>query len=116
MKYFDKEERPWGCFYTISQEKEYKIKRIEVNTNSRLSYQYHNHRSEKWFIIKGKGLVTLESKEFKCLEGDIISIPKLKKHRIENIGKIKLIFVEIQTGSYFGEDDIIRLKDDYMRA
>jgi mannose-6-phosphate isomerase len=112
----NKEERPWGRFYVIHDEKKYKLKRIEVDPGERLSYQYHKKRSETWIIIDGKCLVTLEGESKIYKAGDTILIPKEKKHRVENKGKKKLIIIEIQTGSYFGEDDIVRLKDDYNRV
>ena len=88
---------------------------IEINPGQRLSYQYHNNRSEVWTIIKGKGSVTLDGKINNYKKGDTILIPKGAKHRIENNGKDKIVFIEVQTGSYFGEDDIVRLEDDYNR-
>ena len=111
----EKEERPWGRFYVIHNEKKYKLKRIEVDPGEKLSYQYHQKRSETWTIIEGKGIVTLEGESKICKAGDTILIPKEMKHRVENNGKKKLIFIEVQTGDYFGEDDIVRLKDDYNR-
>ena len=116
MKSIEKVERPWGRFYIIHDEDSYKLKRIEVESGKRLSYQYHHKRSEAWTIVEGEGLITIDgiSKVYKS--GDTILIKKLQRHRIENQGKIKLIFIEVQTGSYFGEDDIVRLEDDYNRV
>lgn len=115
MKYIEKEDRPWGRYFVIHDESKYKIKRIEVEPCNRLSYQFHNKRSETWIIISGSATVTINdiTKEYK--EGDTIVIPLKAKHRLENKGKSQLILIEIQTGSYFGEDDIIRLSDDYGR-
>tara|TARA_B100000902_G_C27078143_1_gene797501 strand:+ start:549 stop:899 length:351 start_codon:yes stop_codon:yes gene_type:complete len=109
------EKRPWGCFLVIHDEPNYKIKRIEVDPGERLSYQYHKKRSEAWTIICGDGLITLNGVEKDFSNGDTILIPKGAKHRIENRGSEKLIFIEVQTGSYFGEDDIVRVEDDYNR-
>jgi len=116
MKYLFKEERPWGRFFIISEEKSYKIKRIEVEPKKRLSYQYHEKRSEFWIIIDGSGKLILNDIESKVDKGDTIVINKKDKHRVHNNGDKKLVFIEVQTGSYFGEDDIIRLEDDFNRS
>lgn len=110
-----KEERPWGVFYVLHDEAEYKLKRIEVNPRSRLSYQYHNKRAETWVIVFGEAKVTLDDHKHILKKGDTIIIPRLSKHRIENLLDSTLIFIEIQTGEYFGEDDIVRISDDYSR-
>ena len=115
MRYLEKEIKPWGKFFVIEENENYKIKRIEVEPGQRLSYQYHNKRSETWIIIKGKCKITIEDLENKNKKGDVIQIPQGAKHRVENIGKHKLVFIEIQIGEYFGEDDIIRIQDDYKR-
>jgi mannose-6-phosphate isomerase len=107
--------RPWGKYFVLDDNQSYKIKRIEVNPKARLSYQYHKLRSETWVIIKGEGIITIEGKNKKISQGNTIVIPKGSKHRIENKGNDKLIFIEVQTGEYFGEDDIIRIEDDYNR-
>lgn len=108
-------ERPWGRYFVLDDTSGYKIKRIEVNPKARLSYQYHNKRSETWVIIQGEGIVTIEGNNKNITKGDTIIIPMTSKHRIENIGNDKLIFIEVQTGEYFGEDDIVRIEDDYNR-
>jgi len=115
MKFIDSEERPWGLFYVIHDEKKYKIKRIEVNPGQRLSYQFHNKRSETWVIIQGCAHITINDEEKKFNEGETVTIPVQAKHRVQNKTEEKLIFIEIQTGSYFGEDDIVRIQDDYNR-
>jgi len=115
MNYIEKTNRPWGTFYVIHDELNYKLKRIEVNSNSRLSYQYHNKRSESWTIVQGSGIITLDGVEKKISKGDSIRIEQGSKHRIYNNTSETLIFIEVQTGSYFGEDDIIRIEDDYNR-
>ena len=112
---FITENRPWGKYSIISENVDYKIKRIEVNINQRLSYQFHNYRAESWVIIQGEGEFTINDEVKKCSKGDTLTIPVGSKHRIKNIGNIKLIFIEVQTGSYFGEDDIVRIEDDYNR-
>lgn len=115
MKYIETEQRPWGSFYVIHDEKKYKLKRIEVESGQRLSYQYHKKRAETWIVVEGEATVTIEEKIKKYNEGQTVIIPKGAKHRVENTRSDKLIFIEVQTGSYFGEDDIIRLQDDYNR-
>tara|TARA_B100001057_G_scaffold499798_1_gene611853 strand:- start:18256 stop:18609 length:354 start_codon:yes stop_codon:yes gene_type:complete len=116
MNFISKEDRPWGSFYVIHDEETYKLKRIEVKSGQRLSYQYHSRRSESWTIVEGNGIVTLEGKDFKVSVGKTILIPKKSKHRIFNNSDKLLIFIEVQTGTYFGEDDIIRISDDYNRV
>jgi mannose-6-phosphate isomerase len=113
--YIYSEKRPWGEFFIIQETISYKIKRIEVNPGQRLSYQYHNKRSEVWIIIQGEGTVLLNDNKINYSKGDTIEIPQGVKHRIENNGSEKTIFIEVQTGTYFGEDDIVRLQDDYNR-
>jgi len=113
--FIESETRPWGSFYVINDQPEYKIKRIEVNPGSRLSYQYHNGRAETWVIIEGKAKVTINNKTENYSTGETVIIPRKAKHRIENITTENLIFIEIQTGDYFDEDDIVRIEDDYNR-
>ena len=115
MENIKKETRPWGNYFVLESSSDYKIKKIEVNEGQRLSYQYHNKRSEVWTIIDGEGYITLDGKVNKYSKGETVLIPKGIKHRIENKGSEKIIFIEVQTGSYFGEDDIVRIEDDYNR-
>lgn len=115
MSYLDSEVRPWGSYHIICNDKKFKIKKIEVNPGQRLSYQYHNKRSETWTVISGIANVTINDKDYVLNAGDSITIPLKAKHRVENKGLNSLIFIEVQTGSYFGEDDIVRLEDDYNR-
>ena len=109
------EKRPWGAFFVLSDEKDFKIKKIEVNPSKRLSYQFHYKRSELWYILNGVGIVTINDKKTEVKKGSIVKIKKLEKHRIENNGTKTLTFIEVQTGSYFGEDDIVRIQDDFDR-
>lgn len=111
----EKEERPWGKFFVLHDEPNYKLKRIEVNPGGRLSYQYHNKRSEVWTIVDGVGTITIDGNIKDYYKGETIIIPQGTKHRIENKGTKKVIFIEVQTGVYFGEDDIVRIEDDYNR-
>ena len=110
------EERPWGRFYVLHNEPNYKLKRIEVDPGERLSYQYHLKRSEAWTIVEGVGTITLNDETKDYSKGQTILIPKGIKHRIENKGQEKVVFIEVQTGTYFGEDDIVRIEDDYNRT
>ena len=109
-------ERPWGKYFVLVDEPHYKLKRIEVNIGGRLSYQYHNHRAEVWTIVQGTAMVTLDDKEYEYKAGEVVIIPLKAKHRIQNIGNETLIFIEVQHGTYFGEEDIIRIEDDYNRS
>ena len=115
MKFLEKEDRPWGTFYVIQNEERYKIKRLEIKPGKRLSYQYHKKRSESWIIIQGNPLITIDDNIKRFFEGDTVLIGTGVKHRIENTEDKNIIIIEIQTGSYFGEDDIVRIKDDYNR-
>jgi mannose-6-phosphate isomerase len=111
----DENVRPWGHYEILSENSMQKVKTIYVNPGSRLSYQRHKHRAEHWFIVTGTARVTHNGAE-KILEaGNSIDIAVADLHRIENIGTEQLIFIEVQTGTYFGEDDIERIEDDYSR-
>jgi mannose-6-phosphate isomerase len=110
------ERRPWGSYTILEERERYKVKRIEVLPQSRLSYQRHEKRSEHWVLVEGEALVTLEGKEVRLSPGGSIDIPRMAAHRILNPGKGPLVFIEVQTGDSFGEDDIIRLEDDFGRA
>ena len=109
------EKRPWGEFYVLKETDDYKVKEIKVIPGKRLSYQYHNKRSEIWVIAKGIAKVTLNDEIIYFNEGEILTIPTKAKHRVENEEKEDLIIIEIQKGEYFGEDDITRLEDDFQR-
>ena len=111
----ESQERPWGRYFVLHDESTYKLKRIEVDPGERLSYQYHHKRSEAWTIVEGMGRITLDGDVKDYKKGETILIPQGVKHRIENKGDKKLVFIEVQTGSYFGEDDIIRYDDKYGR-
>ena len=111
------EKRPWGTFHILAEAKNYKVKRIEVFPGKRLSYQRHARRSEHWFLTGGKAKVTLNGKEILLKTGQSIDIPVGTKHRVENHhASENLVFIEIQTGDYFGEDDIERFEDDFGRT
>ena len=109
------DERPWGNFTVLDEGEGYKVKRIEVLPGKRLSYQKHARRAEHWFIVQGEARVTLDGKEILLHPGEYIDIPVGAAHRIENPVEVKLIFIEVQRGDYLGEDDIVRLQDDFGR-
>ena len=108
--------RPWGCYSVLDHGVNYKVKRIEVLPGKRLSYQRHNLRAEHWYVIQGTGVVTLDGRQIQIRAHESIDIPLQAAHRIENTGQVTLIFAEVQVGDYFGEDDILRLEDDFGRA
>jgi mannose-1-phosphate guanylyltransferase/mannose-6-phosphate isomerase len=107
--------RPWGSFETIDISDRFKVKRIIVKPKSALSLQIHNHRAEHWIVVKGTAHVTCDTKEFILTEDESTYIPLGKKHRLENQGHIPLELIEVQTGAYLGEDDIVRFSDIYGR-
>jgi mannose-1-phosphate guanylyltransferase/mannose-6-phosphate isomerase len=110
------DHRPWGKYEILSDDTEFKIKIIAVNPDQQLSYQSHIHRSEHWVVIDGTGEVVINEQVVDVFPGSSIVIPLNSKHRIRNTGKKILRFVEVQTGDYFGEDDITRYDDDYKRV
>lgn len=110
-----KEERPWGSFEILFEESDLKVKRIVVKPEKRLSLQSHAYRSENWVIIQGQALVTLDDRRIPLAVHESVFIPYGAKHRIGNIGPEDVVFIEVQTGSYLGEDDIIRYQDDFQR-
>jgi mannose-6-phosphate isomerase len=112
----DSAERPWGTYTVLVEGSGFKVKTIEVRPGQRLSYQKHSRRSEHWFVVSGEGLVTLDGITSGVRYGDAIDVPKGAAHRIHNTGAAPLVFVEVQHGDYFGEDDIVRLDDDYGRS
>ncbi len=107
--------RPWGSFTVLEDQDHYKMKRITVNPGKRLSLQSHQYRSEHWLVVKGQALVTLDKEEKPLKEGEAVFIPVKTRHRLKNTGKDLLEIIEVQRGTYFGEDDIIRYDDDYGR-
>ena len=111
------EERPWGS-YTVLDDgaADHKVKRIVVRPGKRLSYQRHARRSEHWFIVHGTAVVTLDGERREVVAGDAVDVPVGTDHRIENASDAPVVFVEVQHGDYFGEDDIVRLEDDYGRT
>ena len=113
MKIIDK---PWGSYTTILDEEHAKVKKIFIAAGQCPSYQYHFKRSEVWVIVKGEAKIKIDDivKQYKA--GEVISIPTKAAHQVTNIGNEELIFIEVQLGTYFGEDDIVRLEDKYGRV
>ena len=107
--------RPWGSYTILEEQEKFKIKRITVNQNEKLSLQMHHHRSEHWIVVKGTAKVTCGEKEFLVLENQSTYIPCGETHRLENPGVIPLELIEVQNGAYLGEDDIVRFDDVYGR-
>jgi mannose-6-phosphate isomerase len=110
------ERRPWGNYVILDDGPLAKVKRITVDPGQRLSYQQHHQRAEHWFVVAGTAIVTLDGTEHRVAPGEAIDIPLGTAHRVSNPGSDPLIFIEVQLGDYFGEDDIVRLEDDYGRA
>ena len=111
-----KEDRPWRWYRVIDDSNDHKVKEIKVNPRSRLSLQSHTKRSETWIVIKGEGTITIDDKIHTLKLNESCHIPVGSKHRLENKSDGSLNIIEIQTGSYFGEDDIERYEDDYKRV
>ncbi len=107
--------RPWGAFTTIEENDKWKVKKIEIKSGARISLQLHNHRSEHWVVVSGVANVEIDGNLTKIKENESIYVPKKCKHRLSNLNKEPLVIIEIQSGSYLGEDDIIRFKDMYGR-
>jgi mannose-6-phosphate isomerase-like protein (cupin superfamily) len=107
--------RPWGTYKVIFKGKAFQIKKIVVNPHSKLSLQSHEQRSEHWIIVEGTGIVTLDDETITLNKEEHIFIPVKSKHRMENNTEKEVIFVEVQNGSYLGEDDIVRYEDIYGR-
>jgi mannose-1-phosphate guanylyltransferase / mannose-6-phosphate isomerase len=111
-----KVHRPWGSYQSVDNGDRYQVKRITVKPGERLSLQKHHHRSEHWIVVRGAANVTVNETVKIVHENESIYIPIGATHRLENPGKILLELIEVQTGSYLGEDDIIRIEDDYRRS
>lgn len=110
------DERPWGSFTVLDEGAGYKVKRIEVLPGKRLSYQKHARRAEHWMVVAGTAQVTLDGERIVLRSGETVDIRIGAAHRIENLATDQLIFIEIMRGDYLGEDDIVRLEDDFGRV
>ncbi len=106
------DRRPWGSFTVIDEGEGFKVKRIEVLPGKRLSYQKHAKRAEHWVVVQGTAKVTLDDRQLIITTGEAIDIAVGAAHRVESASDETLIFIEVQRGSYLGEDDIVRLQDD----
>ena len=113
---FTKDYRPWGFFDILAFDNNFKVKQININPYSSISLQSHKHRSEHWVVVKGKAKVTINEKIKLIYAGESIFVPKGSIHRLENPSKIPVILIEVQIGSYLGEDDITRFEDNYSRT
>jgi mannose-6-phosphate isomerase len=116
MSELEKAERPWGRYEVLQESQSHKVKCIWMNPGARLSYQRHKFRSEHWFIVQGSGEITINGKVSAVKAGDTVEFEVGVLHRLANTGANEIIFVEVQTGTYFGEDDIERIEDDFGRA
>jgi mannose-6-phosphate isomerase len=112
----EQETRPWGAFTVLEHSERHKVKRIVVRPGHRLSYQAHSRRAEHWFVVSGEGHVTLDGAKLAVTPGTSVDVATGVPHRIENTGTEELVFIEVQHGDYFGEDDIVRFEDDFGRA
>lgn len=121
-QYLEVGVRPWGLYYVLEDKPNFKVKKIVVNSGSRLSLQSHKHRSEHWVVVSGTATVEIRKTEiekewiFDLMPNESCYIPATKLHRLANFGKVPLVIIEVQVGEYTGEDDIERFEDDYSRA
>jgi mannose-6-phosphate isomerase len=110
------ENRPWGSWHVLDEGEGYKVKRIVVDPGCRLSYQRHELRAEHWIVVAGTATCTLDGENLVRAPGETVDVEVGQAHRIANQGDETLVIIEVQRGSYTGEDDIVRLEDDYGRA
>ncbi len=108
--------QPWGYYTVLAEAPDHKVKRVVIHPGHRLSLQRHMRRAEHWHAISGQAVVIREEEELPLLSGGSVDIPPNAWHRIQNEGDAPFVFIEVQTGAYFGEDDIERREDDYGRA
>lgn len=112
----EENERPWGRYDVLLDHEHCKVKKITVKPGQRLSYQSHQKRDETWTVVTGEALVTIDGEDVILRRGQTAKIPRKSKHRVENTqSDHDLVFIEVQIGDYFGEDDIVRYSDDYGR-
>lgn len=112
----DESHRPWGFYRILEEGTQHAVKRIQVEPGMRLSLQSHELRAEHWLVVTGEATVMVDGNEVYLHPGESIDIPRQSPHRIGNPGTIPLVFIEVQYGEYFGEDDIQRFEDDFGRA
>ncbi|MDH3263451.1 MAG: mannose-1-phosphate guanylyltransferase/mannose-6-phosphate isomerase, partial [Paracoccaceae bacterium] len=113
---FPREHRPWGWFESIATGERFQVKRIVVHPGASLSLQSHHHRAEHWIVVRGTARVTIGDEVRLVSENESVYVPLGQKHRLENPGKLEMVLIEVQTGSYLGEDDITRHDDAYARG
>jgi mannose-6-phosphate isomerase len=109
-------ERPWGSYAILHEADDHKVKTITVQPGKRLSYQTHEKRAEHWYVVSGSGIATINGVDKPVFRNSTIDVGIGIAHRIANTGRVPLVFIEVQTGDYFGEDDIVRLADDFGRS
>ena len=112
----DFDQRPWGNYKILLTERDCQVKRIEILPHARFSLQKHARRAERWIVIAGSGVATVGKKKRPVSPGSYIEVPRGEVHRMENTGEKPLVFIEVQNGDYLGEDDIVRLEDDFHRT
>jgi mannose-6-phosphate isomerase len=108
-------KRPWGTFEVLADASDHKVKRIIVLPRGKLSLQCHKSRNEHWYAVSGMGMASIDGKDIPLQAGCAVDIPAGIKHRVQNSADQDLVIIEVQTGVYFGEDDIERFEDDYGR-
>ena len=111
----EEDHRPWGYYQVLADETDHKVKRIVVYPGHRLSLQRHKHRAEHWYFLQGRAVVRKGDEEIPLQAGGSVDIPQNTWHRIGNPGEDNTVFIEVQRGDYFGDDDIERSEDDYGR-
>jgi mannose-6-phosphate isomerase len=111
-----KDYRPWGYYVVLADEEDHKVKRIVLYPGKRFSLQRHKRRDEHWYLIGGEAIATIDRREVVLRVGEHVNVPRETLHRLENSGDANVVFIEVQTGEYFGEDDIERLEDDFGRV
>ncbi|MFN8615250.1 MAG: phosphomannose isomerase type II C-terminal cupin domain, partial [Vampirovibrionales bacterium] len=107
--------RPWGCFWVLVDAPTHKVKQLQVSPGHRLSLQRHQHRQEHWVVAAGVATITVDERTWEAHPGEVAFIPQGAVHRLANTGNQPVLLIELQLGTYFGEDDIERLEDDYQR-
>jgi len=110
------EARPWGGFQTLEEGRGYKVKRLVVEPGHRFSLQKHYRRAEHWVMVSGSAKVTIGRRSRRIRPREAVTVPRGAWHRAENVGRVPVVVVEVQYGSYLGEDDIVRRQDDYGRT
>ena len=112
----DSDQRPWGAWYALDRGEGYQVKRLVVTAGKRLSYQTHRRRAEHWTVVAGTATCTIDGETVEVKTGGCVDIGVGVPHRIANLHDEELVIIEVQRGDYFGEDDIVRLDDDYGRT